>query len=307
VAVTSPVADVYTAFLDDLIEAGLLVPTGVDGLFGRGAAFVDVYDAVDRVVTAAGADQHATRLRFPPLLGRDIFERTDYLRSFPNLIGSVHGFTGGDAEHRALLHALEAGGEWAAELEPTDVVLCPAACYPLYPMSTGRLDAASVRFDVHGWCFRHEPSGDPARMQAFHQHEFVYLGDPAGAVAHRDLWVERSLTVLSSLGLEVEAVVANDPFFGRAGRMLAVGQRDEGLKLEIVAPVASDEHLTAITSANCHLDHFGTPFGITTPDGETAHSACVGFGMERIVLALLRRHGLHLEAWPPAVRAQLWP
>ena len=33
-----------------------------------------------------------------------------------------------------------------------------------------------------------------------------------------------------------------------------------------------------------------------------AHTACVGFGLERITLALLRHHGLDLAAWPEAVR-----
>ena len=33
------------------------------------------------------------------------------------------------------------------------------------------------RYDVYGWCFRHEPSLDPARMQAFRQHDLVYVGN----------------------------------------------------------------------------------------------------------------------------------
>ena len=38
-------------------------------------------------------------------------------------------------------------------------------------------------------------------------------------------------------------------------------------------------------------------------DGEVAHSACVGFGMERIALALFRTHGLDPATWPVSVRA----
>jgi len=41
-------------------------------------------------------------------------------------------------------------------------------------------------------------------------------------------------------------------------------------------------------------------------DGATAHTACLGFGHERIVLALLQRHGLDPDGWPASVRAQLW-
>jgi hypothetical protein len=41
-------------------------------------------------------------------------------------------------------------------------------------------------------------------------------------------------------------------------------------------------------------------------DGGVAHTACVGFGLERITLALLRHHGLDLAAWPDSVRTTLW-
>jgi hypothetical protein len=37
-----------------------------------------------------------------------------------------------------------------------------------------------------------------------------------------------------------------------------------------------------------------------------AHTACVGFGEERIVLALLRTHGFDPERWPVEVRKRLW-
>jgi hypothetical protein len=60
-------------------------------------------------------------------------------------------------------------------------------------------------------------------------------------------------------------------------------------------------------SCNCHRDHFGLNFGITSADGEVAHSACVGFGMERIALGLLKHHGLDVNGWPASLRGVLWP
>ena len=41
--------------------------------------------------------------------------------------------------------------------------------------------------------------------------------------------------------------------------------------------------------------------------GETAHTACLGFGLERCTLALLKTHVLDPKQWPAEVRAQLWP
>jgi seryl-tRNA synthetase len=294
------------AFRDALVGAGVLAPSSVKGVWGKGPSFVATYGGLDRFVTDAGAGAGPEVYRFPPIYPRDAFLRTDYLRSFPDLMGSIHGFDGGSAEHAALLRDLDGGADWAAGLEATDLMLLPAACYPIYPMISGALPEGGRLFDVLGSCFRHEPSDDPARMQAFHQHEFVHVGSPESALAFRDHWLARAPQMMDDLGIPVQAEVANDPFFGRAGSMLAANQRDSELKFEVVATVSSEEQPTAIVSCNCHLDHLTVPFEITLADGGEAHSACVGFGMERIVLGLFATHGLDTERWPHDVRKRLW-
>jgi seryl-tRNA synthetase len=153
--------------------------------------------------------------------------------------------------------------------------------------------------------FRHEPSEDPARMQCFHQRELVRLGAPDEVWAWREAWCERGLALLRGLGLAAERDRASDPFFGRGGRMLAANQRVQELKFELLVPIAGDEP-TAVTSFNYHEEHFAEIYGVRLPDGAIAHTACLGFGQERIVLALLRTHGLDPQSWPDEVRGQLW-
>jgi seryl-tRNA synthetase len=218
----------------------------------------------------------------------------------------VQSFRGDEGQHAELLKRVEDHEDRSPLLATTDMALCPAVCHPLYPTMTGVLPDDGRRVEIYGYCFRHEPSHDPFRMQAFRQHDYVYLGTPERAVWHRNLWIERGLGLLAGLGLEVESVVANDPFFGRPGRMLAVNQRNEELKYEIVTPVYPGEEPTAVASSNCHLDHFGRPFGIETPDGQIAHTSCFGFGIDRITLALLHRHGPDPDRWPGPIRAMLW-
>jgi seryl-tRNA synthetase len=205
-----------------------------------------------------------------------------------------------------MLRKQKAGEEWTRDLGPSDVMLVPAACYPLYPTATGTVlprDGRTV--DLISFVFRHEPSVDPARMQSFRQREFVRLGTPEQALEHRDLWLKRGLEILCSVGLEVEPVIANDPFFGRGGRIMAATQKEQNLKFELVATCASADKPTAITSCNCHLDHFGQAFNIRTADGNMAHSACIGFGLERIALALFRKHGFDPDRWPREVKQVL--
>jgi seryl-tRNA synthetase len=306
VKASQPDVDPYADYLAALIREGLLIPSGVPGVYGRSGVFEDVIQRIDRFVTRAGAADGAAVMRFPSLLPRTHFERSEYLKSFPHLAGSVHSFDGDEHGHAELLRALAAGEDWSGALAPTQVVLTPAACYPVYPTFAGKtLPASGSLVDVLTTCFRHEPSNDPARMQMFRQREYVRLGDPTTVREHRDLWLERGLAMLRELQLPVHADVANDPFFGRAGRMLAVNQRDQALKFELLVPICSEEKPTACVSCNYHQDHFGHAYDISLGDGSAAHTACVGFGLERIALALFKWHGLAVGAWPRGVRQVL--
>ena len=55
-------------------------------------------------------------------------------------------------------------------------------------------------------------------------------------------------------------------------------------------------------SFNYHLKHFGEAWDIELSDGTEAYSGCVGFGLERLALALFKHHGLDSVAWPTKVR-----
>ena len=58
-------------------------------------------------------------------------------------------------------------------------------------------------------------------------------------------------------------------------------------------------------SFNCHRDHFGLTWGLTTNEGEVAHTACVAFGMDRLAVALFAAHGLDSANWPAGVKTTL--
>ena len=109
---------VRTGFRDELVRHGLLIASGVPGLYGRSDEFEDTIERVDRMVTACGADDRPEVMRFPPIINRAHFERSGYLKSFPHLAGSVHSFAGNERAHRELLQAVEAGRDWSAALPP---------------------------------------------------------------------------------------------------------------------------------------------------------------------------------------------
>ena len=294
--------------LEELLTSRLLVETGAPGVYGRGAGFEDVRRRFDELVSRAAAQDSPEELRFPPVLPRSHLESAGYLKSFPHLAGTIFSFEGSEDEAHEQQERASRHEDWSEFQSMTDLVLVPAACYPVYPAvaARGRLPEGGVMIDAGGaYVFRHEPSGDPARLQMFHQRELIRIGEPETVAAWRDSWRDRSLELLGALGLDVEADVASDPFFGRSGRLLARSQRAQSLKFEITVQIAGPEP-TAVASFNYHEEHFSEAFGLELADGSRAHTACLGFGHERIVLALFHTHGLDAEDWPAEVREELW-
>jgi seryl-tRNA synthetase len=303
-----PITAAQQKYQKELVDAGLLIPLGMPGVYGRSGVFEGVIEHFERFITRRGAHQNAEVMKFPPLLNRQHYLATDHIQNFPNLMGSVHSFHGNDRAHLKMMEKKEKGEDWSRDLDATDIMLVPAACYPLYPTASGTTLPAQGRVvDLISFVFRHEPSPDPARMQMFRQREYVRLGTPEQALAHRNYWLKTAEQMLKEVELDVTPVVANDPFFGRGGKMMAAAQKEQDLKYELVIPVATPEKPTACASSNCHLDHFGHAFNIKSADGRPAHSACVGFGLERIALALFRKHGFDPDRWPASVKRVLEP
>jgi seryl-tRNA synthetase len=304
-------------FRDELLAHGILIDTGENGLYGRSQVFEDVVERLNVAITHLGADQQAEVLRFPPAMRRTDFEDSEYLKNFPDLAGTVHSFCGDEGGQRRLLRCLDDAmaksdddrdTEWMSQQKPTRLVLTPAACYPIYPVVArrGPLPADGRTIDVLSYCFRHEPSLDPARMQMFRQREYVRIGNPEQVMTFRQMWIDRGSLLVTLLDLPVDVDLANDPFFGRGGKIVADSQRAQALKFELLIPVANAQSKTACLSFNYHMDHFGAIWKIECEDGSVAHTGCVGFGMERITLALFRHHGFDVNAWPDGVRALLW-
>ena len=284
---------------------GLFHSTGINGLYARTGLY-------ERVVAALGAfiSEHrpdgAEVLAFPPVMSRAQIERQGYLKSFPNLLGVVSCLCGSERDVRHVVESADYGGDWTLALSTSDLVLSPAACYPVYPMvaARGPLPAKGAVFDVSCDCFRHEPSTDIDRLQSFRMREFVRVGSPEQVIRFRTEWIERGRAMAKRLGLTFSVVVASDPF-GRGGQLAAKSQAEQELKFELLAPIRSEASPTAVMSFNYHQDHFGVTWGMTSEAGSTAHSVCVAFGIDRLVLALFAAHGLQLGQWPSSVRETL--
>jgi seryl-tRNA synthetase len=290
------------------VAHSLLQPTSVNGVYARTALFEQVIESLSGLINRHRAPGTET-LKFPPVISREHLERSGYLHSFPHLLGCVSCLHGEESDIRTLVEGRDSEREWISGLSATDLVLTPAACYPVYPLAAarGRVPAKGLVFDVASYCFRRERTYEIDRLQAFEMREWVCVGSAEQAVEFRGRLTSWAEGLAKRLGLPYKIAPASDPFFGRAGKLMASSQLEQSLKFELLIPVHSEELPTACMSFNYHRDHFGTTWDLMTEAGELAHTACVAFGMDRFALALFATHGLDLQSWPLLAREILWP
>lgn len=291
--------------LDPLADV-LFHKMGADGVYARTALYEGIVEKLAALIS--GHREEGTEVfRFPPVMSRSQLEKSGYLKSFPNLLGCVCALHGTEREILDAVTRFDRGGSWTESLSPADLVLSPAACYPVYPIvaARGALPAGGLVFDVAADCFRHEPSKHLDRLQSFRMREYVMIGAPDDVAAFRERWMERAQGIARDLGLTFRVDTASDPFFGRVGQIKAVSQVQQALKFELLVPLRSEESPTACMSFNYHREHFGVTWDIKDAHGEPAHTGCVAFGMDRLAVALFHTHGTDLARWPESVRSLL--
>ena len=273
-------------------------PHGFAGLTGP---LLALSEGIDRRFLDLAASFKAEPHAYGPLLSAHDLRKIDYFSAFPHLVAfpaSVDPEEGNLREFAARNGTDADGPLHATRNAPIHAVLAPAACYAVYIGLQGNgLSGAPRAVTVRGTCFRSERVFEPLiRQPSFSMREIVHLGNAASAKAFLDESRERVLAIAAEWGLAPSVAVATDPFFDPARSPKYLHAKLFPSKHELV------DRGVAIASLNNHRNYFGKAFRITA-NGEPIHTACVAFGIERWVAAILQQHGPEPGAWPIEVRS----
>ena len=107
-----------THALDALADA-LSLPSGIEGVYARTAAFEDIVTRLGDLISRQ-REEGTEVLRFPPVMSRRQLERSGYLKSFPHFLGCVCCLSGSEAEVRGTVERFEAGEAWTDALDAAD-------------------------------------------------------------------------------------------------------------------------------------------------------------------------------------------
>jgi seryl-tRNA synthetase len=296
-----PIADAFA----ELVDRRWAMPLGRGQVSLAGPAL-----AAKRAIDAAVLSVARTRFAaveqdHPALLDPNVLVRCGYLGSFPHSISLVshltEDFDAIESFRRANLESDAIAVPEPRALTSTDAVLRPAACLPVYRSFEGA-SLAGTAVTTCGHCFRYESGNMEGlrRLWDFTMREIVFVGSAAYVEGQRVGLVDAVAELMEEWDLGYRLASASDPFFATVRATKALYQRSRALKYEMLVEVGSAT--IAAGSINFAGTLFGDAFAIKTDTGEVATTACIGFGLERLVYALFSQHGFDARRWPERLR-----
>jgi seryl-tRNA synthetase len=294
---------------DTLLTRSREVHEEIGGVTVLGPRLAALVAAIDTSLAAVAKEVGAVPYCFPALIDPSLLDRLHAFQYFPHTLGfAAHVRRDLDTLER-FAAAARAGGAGvdapAGSFAAPRAMLTPAVCYHLYGFLANRtLDEGKLVATTLGKCFRHESSNMTSleRLWDFTVRELVFVGSPEFVLAGREAVQALAREYFAAIGLDHHVETAHDHFFGAEFRRQAPIQSAFELKLEVRAALPHKATTLAVASYNYHQDFFGRRMNIRLPDGTTAHTACVGFGLERLAYAIVSQFGLDPARWPEAVR-----
>jgi len=278
------------------------------GRYGLGPLPLKLLEFFDRRFKRLTDVHAASEYRFPSLVGADVMDRCRYLRSFPHSLSLVSHLR----EDLEAIQRFARSAAWTSDhlevgeqtLAPVQCLLSPTVCFHHYAWLENTAACPRHTITALGKCFRYE-SGNLVgleRLWDFTMREFVYVGPRDYVLEQRQRSIDHAAVMLDEWGLNYEIVSASDPFFIEDYSTQVLIQKAFDLKFEVAVPLAYKAKTLAVGSFNYHQDFFGRSLKIMQAGDEPVHTGCVGFGLERLVLAFLSQYGIDPAAWPAAVR-----
>lgn len=251
----------------------------------------------------------ASEEKFPNVIGTKELIKTNHLSSFPEHLNFVSNI-------EPELDTLDTFGLNAKAADSLDFINAqimdtpqlihnPSTCYHCYSSRAGQKINKNTVITALASCHRYEGANHKqlGRLMEFSLREVIFLGEP-NFVRETRLECLKLIQVFAR-DWEIGGVLQseNDPFFTSDFEVMAEHQRKMKMKYEYRAHISDDDDGLAILSSNLHGLTFSKTFNI---DGEDwpVHTGCLGFGLERMVIALIAQHGVNPRSWPEKLKSE---
>lgn len=245
---------------------------------------------------------------YPVLLKVDSLEKTGYLRRSPYHCIFCSSLKRDESMVRSILYKRGSDkAEYVRNLQEPEYTLSPSACFHVFEHYQNKTLADTRVVTLMQNVFRDEEEtgwSEMERLRDYKIREIVFFGDPQYVRKKRETIMDLTKQFLEELGLPYQWEIATDAFMFAEMKRFEKYQRERKSKYEL--RLKCDEARTmAAASFNLHETAFTRPFQIKIDHLEETVSGCVGYGLERWILAFMYQFGGTPENWPEYVRRRL--
>lgn len=255
---------------------------------------------------AFSLDEHCEEKLYPVLLPITEYKKTGYLKNSPQyamLCSSAH-------EDISILDKLNDNIDTKNSTnyinQPT-YALSPSACFHTYIENKNKTLNSEKIVTFSQSVFRNEGRfnyNDFGRLRDYHVREVVFFGSQDYVNNKRKAIMDMVCEFIKELDLSGEISVASDPFIMPKLQKYKKIQFMENSKYELQLKY-TDYNQLSVASFNIHGSAFTQPFQISIKNVNDPVTGCVGFGLERWVLAFLAQYGNDTRKWPNMVKEDL--
>jgi seryl-tRNA synthetase len=283
----------------ELIYNSNMVKDFGGGLISLKSEALDLFKYFDSIFRDFALELNAIEKSYPTLLPVDAYRKTGYLKTSPQY--SIFCCTPKeDIEYLEQINKHSSEGKLLECFNQPGYALSPAACFHSYmELERSTIESPCV-FTFHQNVFRHEGRfnwNDFGRLKDYHVREIVFFGDMEYVTDGREKIAAKTKNLIQKMDLNGRLCIAFDPFIVPSMQKFKKIQIQEQSKYELQLAYFDNQYL-AVSSFNLHGTAFTEPFNISVNGCLKPVTGCVGFGIERWVLAFLSQYGIDPNQWP---------
>lgn len=284
---------------ETIYESGLVKNMGL-GLVGLNKESVALFDYFDAQFSEIARRLSCEEKKYPVLLPMETYKKTGYLKKSPQY--SI--FCCEPEENIRNLKGIDAANSILEMLKDPTSALSPSACFHVYEDIEGSELSSPVAITLKQDVFRNEGRfnyEEFGRLKSYTVREIVFIGNEAYVKAQLSEAQDMIIQFLHTIGVSSSIVSSSDAFIVPELQKIKEIQLNEKSKYEVRVNVNEEDSL-ACASLNFHGISFSKPFQFGLAEEKHTVSGCIGFGLERWVLAFLSQYGCEMKDWPQQIK-----
>ena len=290
-------------YYTDVIEDKQLFMVMGDGLLCLKDKAICLFRFFEHSFAKMAANMGAIEKSYPVLLPVDEYIKTGYISRTPQYAIFCSDVHESIDELNDLSKAIEEN-RVSSYLNSPQLALSPSACFHTYiEMKNQELEENSIISFTQN-VFRNEGRlnyDEIGRLRDYHVREVVFVGDEEFVCSSRKKFLNNIKEFVVNIGLEGKVQVSSDSFVLPKMQKYRKIQMIDNSKYELRLNINEKKDI-AVGSFNLHGMAFTSAFNIRVRNCKNAVTGCVGFGIERWVLAFLCQYGKEEKNWPECVR-----